>query len=109
MLKKIPFMENILSIIGFGKILSTKLSSRWVGFCQYRKFFLTEDIENKDLKFENLKNILQSDYLTNNNDFDCILGKKFSVENYKISKIVKHHLFDFLKNPKLFIDKKKKS
>ncbi len=108
--EKNPFYGEYTFHYWIWKNFINKIESRWVGFCQYRKFFLTEDIENKDLKFENLKkNILQSDYLTNNNDFDCILGKKFSVENYKISKIVKHHLFDFLKNPKLFIDKKKRN
>ena len=42
-------------------------------------------------------------------NFDCILGKKFKVDNYKFSKIIKHHLIDFLLNPTLFFNKKKRN
>ena len=37
------------------------------------------------------------------NDYDCILGKKFSVENYTLMKIIKHHLLNFLSNNTLNI------
>ena len=30
--------------------------------------------------------------------FDCILGEKFSVQNYKLSKILKNHFSHFLKH-----------
>ena len=33
----------------------------------------------------------------NEDNFDCILGEKFSVENYKFSKVIKNYFFDFLK------------
>ena len=39
--------------------------------------------------------------------FDCILGNQFSVENYKLSKIIKNYFLDFLLNPSLFLIKKK--
>ena len=41
--------------------------------------------------------------------YECILGKKFSVQNYKFSKILKKHLIEFLKKPQLIFDKKKRS
>ena len=44
-----------------------------------------------------------------NEDFDCILGSKFSVENYKFSKIFKNYLSEFVLNPSLFYNKKKRN
>ena len=43
------------------------------------------------------------------NDIDCILGEKFSVENYKLSKIFKNHFVNFFLNPVLFFNKKKRN
>ena len=84
-----------------------KIESEWIGFCQYRKFFTKKDITTKDISFENLQSISISEI--DDNNFDCILGNKFSVENYKFSKIVKNHLLNFLKNPSLIFNKKKRN
>ena len=83
-----------------------KIENEWIGFCQYRKFFTKKKINSKDISFENLQSILISEIDSNN--FDCILGNKFSVENYKLSKIIKNHLIKFLKKPSLIFNKKKK-
>ena len=83
-----------------------KIESEWIGFCQYRKFFTKKNITTKNISFENLQNISISEI--ENNNFDCILGNKFSVENFKFSKIIKNHLVNFLKNPSLIFNKKKK-
>ena len=37
------------------------------------------------------------------------MGQKFSVENFKLSKIIKNHFKEFFKNPELFFNKKKRS
>ena len=84
-----------------------KIESEWIGFCQYRKFFTKKDITTKNISFENLQNISISEI--ENNNFDCILGNKFSVENFKFSKIIKNHLINFLKNPSLIFNKKKRN
>ena len=87
----------------------TKIKTAWVGFCQYRKFFLQKDQTIKGLKFEDLqKNVLKTINYSNQN-FDCILGNQFSVENFKTSKIIKHHLLEFLTRPNLFFFKKKRN
>ena len=86
-----------------------KINSKWIGFCQYRKFFIKEKIKDNNINFKELKNLTVRDLDNYYEKFDCILGNKFSVENYKLSKIVKHHFFDFLKKPKTFINKKKRN
>ena len=81
------------------------IKTEWVGFCQYRKFFLKENNSQKPNNLNDLnKSILKN--LDINSDFDCILGIKSSVENYKFSKIIKNHFLEFAKNPsKLFLKK----
>ncbi len=86
-----------------------KIKTQWVGFCQYRKFFVKDHQMNNHLSFDILKKILINDEDLKNEKFECILGKKFSVENYKLSKIIKNHLKEFLKKPSLIFNKKKRS
>ena len=84
------------------------IKTDWVGFCQYRKFFIKEDNFSKLDTFEDLsKSVIK--YIEPNSNFDCILGIKSSVENYKLSKIIKHHFFEFLRDPTKLILKKKRN
>ncbi len=84
------------------------IKTNWVGFCQYRKFFLKKDSLKRDIKFEELKNLVISN-VEDDGKFDCILGNKFSVQNYKFTKILKNYFLKFLLNPHLFFNKKKKN
>ena len=86
-----------------------KIDTEWVGFCQYRKFFSKEKIKNTDLSFSKFKRLIIDKIDIKDDEFDCILGNKFSVENYKFSKIIKKHLKEFLRQPKLILNKKKRS
>ena len=86
-----------------------KIQTPWIGFCQYRKFFIKENISYQDINFETLKDLLILKIEKKNEDFDCILGSKFSVENYKFSKIFKNYLSEFVLNPSLFYNKKKRN
>ena len=86
-----------------------KIKTKWVGFCQYRKFFFLEKAEENGLSFKSLKNSIILDAESLGNNFDCILGKKFKVDSYKFSKIIKNHLVDFLLNPTLILNKKKRN
>ena len=87
----------------------SEIKTDWVGFCQYRKFFVKDNLETTNLSFEDLKKNLFVNINEINQNFDSVLGNKFSVENYKISKIVKHHLIEFLSQPSLFFNKKKRT
>tara|TARA_E500000178_G_scaffold131460_1_gene131324 strand:- start:10 stop:831 length:822 start_codon:yes stop_codon:yes gene_type:complete len=86
-----------------------KIETEWVGFCQYRKFFMKKDLSITDLNYEDLtKNLIKEEDLSIK-DFDCILGSQFTVENFKISKIFKNHLYEFLSKPSLLFSKKKRN
>ncbi len=85
------------------------INTQWVGFCQYRKFFtVNKNIQNLD-NFNNFNNSLVKNITEEYRNFDCILGEKFSVENYKLSKILKNHFFSFISDPNKLFNKKKRS
>ena len=85
------------------------IKTKWVGFCQYRKFFIQEIEYKQNLNFDDLNNLVIKNLPKSFKKYDCILGKKFSVQNYKISKIIKNHLLEFLKRPNLLINKEKRN
>ena len=86
-----------------------KISTEWVGFCQYRKFFINEKIDEKKISFDELKKVSIDKIENYNINYDCILGRQFSVENYKSMKIIKNHFFKFLLNPSVLFFKKKRT
>ena len=53
-------------------------------FLPISKIFFKEKIKNTDLSFSKFKSLIIDKIDIKNNEFDCILGNKFSVENYKI-------------------------
>ena len=73
----------------------SEIKTEWVGFCQYRKFFINKKLDTKKITFDILKSSVIKKVEGNESDFQCILGEKFSVENYKISKILKNHFLNF--------------
>ena len=87
-----------------------QIKTEWVGFCQYRKFFTKKEASNKDVGFDLLEKLLVKEInYEKNENFDCILGSKLSVQNYKLSKILKHHFSSFFLEPTLFFKKKKRN
>ena len=85
------------------------IKTEWVGFCQYRKFFVKDKSFSDFKNFNDLKNSVLQDVSIDLQNYDCILGTKFSVEDFKISKIIKNHLFEFLINPSKLINKKSRN
>ena len=86
-----------------------KIQTEWVGFCQYRKFFVKQHVDEKNLPYKTLKEVTIKEINENFSNYDCILGKQFSVENYKLIKIIKKHLVKFLLNPSILLSKKKRT
>jgi len=85
------------------------IQTEWVGFCQYRKFFVKNKISTDNLSFYDLKNQVITKISNQPNDVECILGDKFVVSNYKFSKILKKHFFQFMFNPTLIFNEKNRN
>ena len=107
--EKNPFYGEYTFHYWLWKNYLDKIDTEWVGFCQYRKFFIKNEINVKNINFEQLNESVIKKIDQKNEKFDCILGTKFSVQNYKFSKILKKYLFKFLSNPELIFNKKKRN
>lgn len=107
--EKNPFYGEYTFHYWLWKNYLNKITSEWVGFCQYRKFFVKKKILTENLKLSELKDNLFINPNEENNKYDCFLGESFSVQNIKISKIAKHHLGYFFLNPQYLFWKKKRN
>ena len=85
-----------------------KLDCDWVGFCQYRKFFAVNNNHNFESDFEKLNHTVIKK-IDDDAEYDCILGKKFSVTKFKFSKIIKNYLMEILQNPSVIFNIKKRN
>ena len=75
----------------------------WIGFCTYRRFWLSENQKNDSkIKFEDkiLKKIPKKW-----DDYDIILADKIFVDDVKWMKLIKFGKLALLKNPKSFFKK----
>lgn len=81
----------------------------WIGFCQYRKFWVKENYENKISDLSSLNNFLLKEIPNNLEIFDVILGEPMFINQFRLSKFIKKNLFNMIKNPILFFDENKRS
>ncbi len=88
-----------------------KIKTDWVGFCQYRKFFLSKEVyvDTKKLTFENLNLYTLKNISKEHSDFDCILGELFPVNNFKFIKFAKKNLKKLLLNPSFIFNASKRN
>ena len=81
----------------------------WIGFCQYRKFWVKKNssIKNKNLNQLN-ENILKK-IPENIKNYESILGEPLFVNQFKFSKFLKKNFSTMVKNPNLFFNKNKRT
>ena len=82
---------------------------KWIGFCQYRKFWSEHKYENKNNYFNEFKNIVLDSITTNNENYESIIGEPFFVNQFRFSKFIKHNFKTMASNPALFFDEKKRN
>ena len=82
----------------------------WIGFCQYRRYWLKEDYDkNITINRENLKdNVLNTIPLSWKN-YDAVIAKKIYVDNPKFMKIVKRGFRNFIKDPSILFNNQKQT
>ena len=84
------------------------LKNKWIGFCQYRKFW---SLKNKKITFNTLNEFKENiiEYIPEEfSKYESILGQPLYTNQFKLSKFVKKGFFKIIKNPLLLLDKKKK-
>ena len=85
-----------------------QIDADWVGFCQYRKFFLQKNIDQKHISFDLLKQNVIKNIPPELNTYDCILGEKSFVDKYRF-KFFKKNLIKIALSPSVIFFKKKRS
>ena len=81
----------------------------WIGFCQYRKFWLKQNINYSIINFEDFNNNLLKEIPANLSSFESIIGSEFFVNDFRFSKFIKHNFKTMIFNPSLFINKNKRT
>ena len=84
--------------------LNECFNEKWLGFCHYRRFWVKDP---NSLNFTNLQSNVIQEIPDTWNKYDVILGNEYFVNTTKISKIIKHGKKQLLKNPFVFLSKKK--
>jgi len=85
------------------------LDDEWIGFCQYRKFWTTNDYETKDIKFDTLNSLVLKEIPKHFENYESILGNPIFTNNFKGMKFIKKGFKIILKKPSLIINKKKRN
>ena len=86
-----------------------QLEDKWIGFCQYRKFWTKKNITKKIDNFDELKNIIIKEIPNEYNSFESIIGEPSFINQFRLSKFIKKNLPTMIKNPILFFDKNKRN
>ena len=90
--------------------LSELQDNEWLGFCGYRYHWsqqskIKSDELNKIVNKDNFKDYILKKIPDEWSDYEVILGDEMAVNNYKLSKILKHAKLKFLMNPELLLKK----
>ena len=85
------------------------LEKKWIGFCQYRKYWLKEKLINKILNFENFKKSLLINIPNEIEEYESILGEPLYINQFRLSKFLKKNLKTMIKKPSLFFNKDRRN
>ena len=104
--KKNPFYGEYTFYYWFWKnLLKNKDANEWVGFCSYREYWGN----NKNLKSDNLKDLVLTKYQSDWSKYDAIIGEPIFVGSTKLMKIIKYGKLALIRNPKSIFSKKGKT
>ena len=85
------------------------LNNDWIGFCQYRKFWSLENLNNSNISFEIFQNSILKEIPSSYEKYETILGEELFINQFRLSKFIKNNLKTMIKNPNLFFDKGKRN
>jgi len=107
--KKNPYYGEYTFHYWLWKNNMKNLENKWIGFCQYRKFWAINNKEINLIDFNKFSDSLLKKIPDNYENYDSILGEPLFVNQFKFSKFLKQNFKTMIKNPILFFDKKKRN
>jgi len=81
----------------------------WVGFCQYRKFWASTTINQKELNYNEFNSTILKSIPDKFYEYETILGNEIHINQFRLSKFVKHNFKKMILNPSLFYKKDKRN
>jgi len=81
----------------------------WTGFCQYRKFWKKNLTNLVTENFIDLDNIVLKEIPKELEEYESIIGENLFINQFRLSKFVKHNFKTMFANPSLFFDKNKRT
>ena len=86
-----------------------KIDSRWIGFCQYRKFWSLDVNEKDHINLQNLTKKILKEIPKRFEEYETILVKPEVTNKMKLTKFLKKGLKIIIKNPSLLFNKNKRN
>ena len=81
----------------------------WIGFCQYRKFWIKDFEQNKINNFTDLKNNILLNIPNHIEKYESIIGQDLFINDFRFSKFFKKNFKSMILNPTLFFNKNKRT
>ena len=81
----------------------------WIGFCQYRKFWVTNQKVNENISLETFKSLVLKEVPEKFFNYESIIGEELFVNKFRFSKFVKRNIKKMMLNPSLFFEKSKRT
>ncbi len=107
--KKNPFYGEYTFHYWLWKNKINELDNKWIGFCQYRKFWCNNNYNKQVKDFSNFENLLIKTIPNEYNSYESILGEPLFVNQFRLSKFIKNNLKTMIKKPTLFFNNKKRN
>ncbi len=84
-------------------------NEKWIGFCQYRKFWSSDRKQTAIKNLSDLKKKLIKKIPEEYENTEVILGEPLFINQFKFSKFVKKNFFKIVRNPVFLFDKNKRN
>jgi len=86
-----------------------KIDDKWIGFCQYRKFWILRGYKIEKMSLDSISSQVLKQIPEKYENYESILGEPIYSNQWKTMKFLKKGLKIFLKNPLLVLNKNKRN
>ena len=86
-----------------------KLDDKWIGFCQYRKFWSLKNYRNNEINIKSLETQVLKHIPKEFESFESILGEPMFINQWRTMKFLKKGFKIFIKKPSLLLGERKRN
>ena len=86
-----------------------QMDDKWIGFCQYRKFWSLERYKVNDVNLDTLNLQVLKEIPSRFDSYETILGEPIFINQFRLMKFIKKGLKFFIKRPSSIFTRKKRN